>query len=345
VDWVGKLAGSSLAIAILGLLEAIAIAKSIAARTRQPLDYNRQCLGEGLANLGGGLFQCMPGSGSLTRSAINYQAGAVSRLSGILAALTVAGAVLALAGLARHVPRPALAGILLVTAWRLIDRSRLAYCLRATRYDAGIALATAGTAVFVSIEFSILIGVFLSFLLFVPRAARLLASELVVSKERVVRERQPDDPPCSKLVLFSLEGELFFGAAPELDQYLVELTARADQGARVLVLRLKRTRNPDMVCLERLQHFLEDMQKRAVPVLLCGVREDFARALHRLGFHHWLPQEHVFLEDAPGESGNAPALSSTLKAVRRAYELLGDDLCATCPRRHSEPEHGWYYMI
>jgi SulP family sulfate permease len=344
--WVRDLAGSALAIAILGLLEAIAIAKSIASRTRQRLDYNRQCLGEGLANLGGGLFQCMPGSGSLTRSAINYQAGAVSRLSGILSALTVAAAVLLLANLARYVPRPALAGILVVTAWRLVDRTRLAYCLRATRYDAVIALATAGTAVFISIEFAVLIGVFLSFLLFVPRAARLLASELVVSKERVVRERQPDDPPCSKLVLFSLEGELFFGAAPELDHYLAELAARAQQGARVIVLRLKRTRNPDMVCLERLQQFLEDMQKRHVPVLLCGVREDFARALDRLGFHDWLRQDHVFLEDAPGEAGNGPALSSTLKAVRRAYELLGDDLCPTCPRRDTELEKGgWYYMI
>jgi SulP family sulfate permease len=344
--WVRELAGSALAIALLGLLEALAIAKSIAARTRQPLDYNRQCLGEGLANLGGGLFQCMPGSGSLTRSAINYQAGALTRASGVLAAVAVAAAVLLFADLAQYVPRPALAGLLLVTAWRLVDWPRLRYCLRATRFDAGTALGTALSAVFISIEFSVLIGVFLSFLFFVPRAARLLASELVVSPERVVRERLPDDPPCGKLVLFSLEGELFFGAAPELDQYLADLSARAEQGARVIVLRLKRTRNPDMVCMERLQQFLEAMQQRKVPVLLCGVRADFAAALERLGFHHWLPSEHVFLEDAPPAAGEGPALSSTLKAVRRAYELLGEERCATCPRRlDNELEKGWYYMI
>ena len=173
-----------------------------------------------------------------------------------------------------------------------------------------------------------------------PRAARLRASELVVSPERVVRERQPDDPQCGKLVLFSLEGELFFGAAPELDDYLTDLKRRAEQGARVIVLRLKRTRNPDMVCLERLQRFLEDMQERKVTVLLCGVREDFAQALRNLRFHHWLPQDSVFLEDVT-------AGSSTLKAVRRAYALLGDDLCPTCPRlRQGEGDReGWYYMI
>jgi hypothetical protein len=70
------------------------------------------------------------------------------------------------------------------------------------------------------------------------------------------------------------------------------------------------------------------------------VREDFAQALRNLRFHHWLPQDSVFLEDVT-------AGSSTLKAVRRAYELLGDDLCPTCPRRHeTEADRaGWYYMI
>jgi SulP family sulfate permease len=262
----------------------------------------------------------------------------------------VAGTLLLFAPLARYVPKPALAGILLVTAWRLVDRPRLLYCLRASRYDATLALITAGAAVFLSIEFSILVGVFLSFLLFVPRASRLRASELVLGRERVVRERRPDDPPCGKVVIYSLEGELFFGASPELDQHLAELTARAGQGARVIVLRLKRTRNPDMVCMERLQHFLEGMRGRGVPVLLCGVREDFAQAQRRLGFHHWLPQDHLFLEEeATGATNDAegPALSSTLRAVRRAYEILGDDLCPDCPRRHElEGERGgWYYMI
>jgi len=121
--WVKELSGSALAIAFLGLLEALAIAKSIAAYTRQQLDYNRQCLAEGLANLTGGFFQCLPSSGSLTRSAINFQAGAVSRFSGVIAAGTVALVVVVFAPYARFVPKAALAGLLLVTASRLIDWS------------------------------------------------------------------------------------------------------------------------------------------------------------------------------------------------------------------------------
>jgi SulP family sulfate permease len=191
---------------------------------------------------------------------------------------------------------------------------------------------------FISIELSILVGICVSFLLFVPRAARLQVTEMVVGPERVVRERLPNDPDCANMAIFALEGELFFGAAPLLAECLDMLRQRVKQGARVLILRLKRTRNPDVVCLEMLQQFLEEMQDRQVPVLLCGIRPDFEQALRNLRFHHWLPQEYVFHEDAT-------LGSSTLKAVRRAYELLGDNLCATCPRRDQRDKENWYYMI
>lgn len=341
LKWLKEMAGSALAIACLGLLEALAIAKSIAARTREPLDFNRQCLAEGLANISGGFFQCLPGSGSLTRSAINYQAGAVSRWSGVFSAAAVALVVVLFAPLARYLPKAALSGLLLVTAAGLIDWPRLRYAVRASRYDAGLVLATAFAAVFLSVEFSILIGTLLSFIMYVPRAARLQATELVVSADRVLRDRQPTDAPCTAMILFDLEGELFFGAAPDLDRCLEELKRRTKAGVRIVVLRLKRTRNPDVVCMERLQQFLQDMRDGGVTVLLCGVREDFALAMHNLRFHHWLPAERVFLVK------DEEAGSSTLAAVRRAYELLGSDVCAACPRRGEieSDNDKLYYMI
>jgi SulP family sulfate permease len=245
---------------------------------------------------------------------------------------------LVLAPLAQYIPKPALAGILLWTAGRIVDRHRLWTCLRATRFDAALAVATACSAVFLSIEFSILIGTFLSFLFFVPRAARLDAPELVVAAGRVVRERRPDDPQCSRLALVSLEGELFFGAAPELDAVLEGLLRRVQEGVRVVVLRLKGARNPDLVCLERLRRFLEDVQAHKAAVLLCGVRPSFARVLNNLRFSEVLPADCLFLEDAGAES-------STPRAVRRAYELLGDERCATCPWTQETGSGGWDYVI
>jgi SulP family sulfate permease len=341
-DWqmIRTLSGSALAIAVLGLLEAIAMAKAIAAQTGQKLDMNQQCLSEGLANLTGGFFQCFPGSGSLTRSAINQQAGAVTQWSGVISAVAVASIVLVFAPYAHYIPRSALAGILMVSAWRLVDRKQLVYYLKATRFDAVIVLLTALAAVVISVEFCILIGVFLSFVLYMPRAARLHLTELIVTPERVIRERAEGDPTCGRLLIFDLEGELFFGAAPDLDRHLELIEERAVAGIRVVVLRLRRVRNADAVCLAQLDTFVHRMEARKVPVLLCGVRADLARALRTSGLGPRLGPEQIFEE-------NGSAGSSTLEAVRHAYDRLGADICSTCPRRdelagNKEP---LYYMI
>src|SRR5262249_19391951 len=342
VEWgyVRAFASSALAIALLGLLEAIAMAKAIASQTGQKLDINQQCLSEGLANVAGSFFQCFPGSGSLTRSSINQQSGAVTQWSGVFAAAAVAVTVLLFADLARYIPRAALAGILIVTAWSVVDRKRLLFHLRATRFDAGIVAATALAAVVVSVEFCILVGVFLSFVLYVPRAAQVYLTELTVTPERVLRERGPDDPPCNRLLIFALEGELFFGAAPDLERHLADIEKRAEASVRVVVLRLKRVRNPDAVCLGLLDDFLKRLEARGVTVLLCGVRRDLAKVLQTTGLAARLGPQRIFHEAVRPESG-------PLDAVRYAYELLAEDVCNGCPRRGETPQgkENWYYMI
>jgi len=338
--WVKEMSTSALAIAFLGLLEALAIAKSIANTTRQQLDFNRQCLAEGLANLFGGFFQSLPGSGSLTRSAINFQAGAVSRMSGIFASVVVAATVLVLAPYARFIPKAALAGLLMVTAARLIDWKRIGYAFRASRYDAGLVLITAFSSIAISVEFSILIGVAVSILLFVPRASRLRGQELVVTKERMVRERIPSDPPCNAVIIYDLEGEIFFGSAIELERCFDWLKQRSrDAGIDYIVLRLKRTRNPDAVFFEHLEHFLHEMLPAGRTVLLCGVRPEVAGPMASLHFDNWLPEGSVFLEEEE-------LYSSTIKAVRRAYELLKSNSCDHCGSQEaaavSDP---LYYLV
>jgi sulfate permease, SulP family len=175
----------------------------------------------------------------------------------------------------------------------------------------------------------------------VPRAALLRSSELVVSGERVVRERLPEDSPCTAMLLYDLEGELFFGAAPELDRCFNQIKQRARKDTlRFIVLRLKRTRNPDMVSLERFDHFLHDMQAEGITVLLCGVRPDFAKAMTSLHFYDWLPADRVFPEEDE-------KFSSTLKAVRHVYELLEENSCAHCRRNElvEAGQRGLYYLV
>jgi SulP family sulfate permease len=344
-DWIPQLSRGALAIAFLGLLEALAIAKAIANQTGQVLDYNQQCLAEGIGNLSGGFLQCLPGSGSLSRSAINFQAGARTRFSGVLAALIIAVAVLALAPLTKYIPKAALAGLLILTAARLIDLKRLRYTFRASTFDVGLVLITVFTAIFIDIEYSILTGVALSVLLFVPRAAKMKGAELVVSDEGIVCERVASDSLCTSIILFDLEGEIFFGAAPDLDRYLDRLKEQAIQsGIHMIVLRVKRIRNPDIVCIERLEHFLHATQKLGITVLLAGVRPELARLFSKAGFAQWFPKERLFQEQDDDDTDSA-----TLRAVRYAYVLLGDDAnnCSHCAsiQKHDAPKASLYYLI
>ena len=310
LKWIPELAPDAAAIAFLGLLEALAIAKSIANQTKQTLDFNRQCVAEGLANFTGGFFQCLPGSGSLSRSAINFQAGAVTRFSGVIAAVIVASAVLVFAPLSRYVPTAALAALLILTALRLFDLRRIRYTVRATWVDAGAFFVTALSGLAFGLDSAILIGVGVSILLFVPRAAKLKASELILDDHNVVRERLATEPPNDGFLIYDLEGELFFGAAPELHRYLsfVEKEAKARKIEHVL-LRLKRVRHPDVVSLEAFEHFLRQSEARGLTVWLSGLQPDLLEAFDRLGFREWLSADRMFRSRPDDEH------SSTIAAV------------------------------
>ena len=318
LTWAIELLSDSVAIAFLGLLEALAIAKSIAHQTRQPLDFNRQCLAEGLANLAGGFFQCLPGSGSLSRSAINFQAGAASRFSGVLTAVFVAIAMIGFAPLARYVPKPALAALLLLTAVRLVDFRRVGYAIRASRVDAGVVAATALSAIAFGLDLAIIIDVAVSIVLFVPRAAKLKAAELVVDDDDVVRERLPSEPSNPGFLLYDLEGELFFGAGPELEKILHHIQEQATSAQiKHILLRLKRVRNPDMVSLEHLEHFLKEARRSGVSVWLAGLRPDLLAAFDRLNLEAWIARDHVLPQGADEDS-------ATLAAVKRIRSELAE---------------------
>jgi SulP family sulfate permease len=334
VAWFLRLINGGLAIALLGLLEALAVAKSIATYTRQPLDYNRQCLAEGVGNVVGGFFQALPGSGSLTRSAINYQAGAVTRVSGIFSGIIVALVVLALGPYARFIPKSVLAGLLFITAARLIDWRRLSYALRASPFDAVLVAVTAFTAIFIDVEDSILVGVALSIVLYVPRASKPSMRELIVSGDRVVRERRPGETRQDGLLIYDLEGELFFGAAPQIQRLLNDITVEAERsGITSLVLRLKRTRNPDMVFVEHLEQFLSDADKGGMTVLLAGIRPDLLRMLRNVGLTASFPADLIFPEEDE-------TFSATLRAVRYARELASASTRAG--ENDPDPE---YYLV
>jgi len=332
-----SLANGALALALLGLLEAISMAKAIAAMTGQKLDLNQQCLSEGLANFGGSFFQCMPGSGSLTRSAINQQAGARTQWSGVVSAVALALIMMVFAPWARYIPRSALAGLLMLTAARMVNPREIRYHLRISRFDAAIVVVTAVAAVAISIEFCVLIGVFMSFFLAVPRTGQMLLTEFVVAEGGSVRERLPEDAACARILIFGLEGEMYFGSGVSLEQHLDAIEDRVTEETRVVVLRMKRARNPDAVGMSLLERAVDRLRARGLTVLLCGVRLPFFVTMERSGFAQRLGPTNVFLEQPVRQT-------STLLAIRHGYSLLAET-CPTCPRRDAAAREGDLHYV
>ena len=154
----------------------------------------------------------------------------------------------------------------------------------------------------------------------------MLLTEFTITPDGAIRERFPDDARCNRLLIYGLEGEMFFGASAVLESHFERIEQRIDEHARALVLRLKRVRNADAAGMILLKGFVDRVQARGVHVLLCGVRPDLAKRLEttRLGESIRDPIFHE--EKVP--------LTSTILAIRHANQLIGDP-CANCPRRGS----------
>ena len=223
---------------------------------------------------------------------------------------------LAFAPYARFVPRSALAGILMVTAMGMVDWKALPFHLRATRFDAFIVLTTAIAAVGVSVEFCILIGVTASFLLAVPRAGRMTRTEFILGENGIAHERHEGEPAGKELLIFGLEGELFFGSNLALDEHLNFFEHRAAAvGARVIVLRMKRARNPDAVGMRDIDNFVRRMKTAGVRVILAGVRADLLDGLRAAGALDHLDPDQVFTEGPQRGSSAMRAITAALKYI------------------------------
>lgn len=306
-----SLLGGALALSLLGLFEVFSIGKSIARHTGQRIDPNQELLSQGVTNAVSSFFQCMPGSGSFSRSVLNFQAGAATRYAGVFSSLLVAAMLLGLAPAVRWVPMACLAAILFAIAYELVDWRAIARMSRASRPDLAVCLATLGATLFIPLAYAVFVGVLLNIALYLHRSSQLQLVELVEGPDGAFAERPPGTGAGARpIVLLQVEGNLFFGVADALQDQL----AVAGGGARAVVLRLKRTLSIDATVLAVLEQFIRDEHARGASVLLCGVRPELASRLRRYGIVELLGEECVF-ESEPG------IFVSARRALARAREL------------------------
>ena len=212
----------ALAVSLLALTEAVSIARAIAAKAGQRIDGNQEFIGQGLSNLAGSFFSGYASSGSFNRSGLNYAAGAKTPLATVFASLALLGIVVFLAPLAKYLPIPAMAGILFVVAWGLIDVPHLREIVRASRQEAAVLLTTLVATLTLQLEFAIYLGVLLSLLLYLKRTSKPGLEDV---------EPQSDTSPAafvaarlesvrSPLRMVRINGSIFFGAVNHLEDEL-----------------------------------------------------------------------------------------------------------------------------
>jgi SulP family sulfate permease len=309
--------GGAMALALVGVLEAYSIARSIAEHTEQRINPNREFLAQGASNLLSSFFQCIPGSGSFSRSALNYQAGAQTRMAGVYCSLFVAAMFLLFAGPARHIPHASLAAILFVIAYGLVDWRYIRRVLPASRSDAAVCATTFLATLLIPLEFAIVVGVFLNLGLYLRKASRLHLVEMVESGKGRFLEVPLHDRSGQKQVIFlQIEGELFFGVADELAE---RLGALAQSNARVVIFRLRRTHSIDSTVLQVMQRFVRQIQSRGGHVILCGLKTELLQPLRAFGLVDLIGADNVFAQ-REGVFGAARA------ALERARRLVGSSI-------------------
>ena len=166
-DW-NRLGGSAIAIAILALTEAVAIARAVALRSGQVIDGNQEFVGQGLANIVGSFFSGYPSSGSFTRSGVNYEAGAQTPLAAVFASLILVAILFFIAPVVAYLPLAAMAGVLFVVAWSLIDLRAIRHIVAAAkseRDEAIVFFVTFLSTLLIALEFAVFVGILVSLIL------------------------------------------------------------------------------------------------------------------------------------------------------------------------------------
>ena len=261
-----------ISIAVMGAVESIAISKVLAGRAGHPFDANRQLFGEGMANLGAALVGGFASSGSFSRTAVNHEAGAVTRVSAVLSGVLALLIVVALAPAANMIPIAALAGTLVHVGLRLVDVWRLRAMFSTTPGDRAVLVVTfLGVLLVEHLETALIVGVWLSLYFALRRAEGFKMRIMKFDAEGALREvPEPDGSftEAGEVTVLNLQGELFFAAADELQTELLKLFN--DTKTRFIVLRLQEAYNMDATAAIALSNVAREAQSRGAAWCCAG---------------------------------------------------------------------------
>lgn len=325
---VSKLLGLACAIAFLATLENTVMSKSIASRSGQRAHINQDMLAVGVSNLACAFTAGMPASGSLTRSALNYESKAKTGISSFVCGLFCLGAIFALAFITpnpvTYIPKTALSALVVAVAASLIKWKNIRICLRSTPDDAGVLIITFLAALLAPLSTAIFLGVFVSIFLFLRRVSKPELVEYEVSDEGELRELGDKRArPIPAISIVHVEGALFFGASELFRTQVQRLVL--EPNLKVIILRLKNAYHLDATSVMALRDLIHFVRSKDRHLIISGATRGVYKVLKRSGVLNTLQQGCRREEGETNLFFYAPSNPniSTRDALLRAQDLLG----------------------
>lgn len=319
-ETIRQLGSGALAVALLGLVEAVSIARSVALKSGQHINGNQEFVGQGLANIVGSFFSSYASSGSFTRSGINYTAGARTPMAGIFAAIFLGAILLLIAPYAAYLPIPAMAGILLIVAWKLIDFHHIKNIIQVSRSEALILATTFFSTLFIELEFAIYVGVMLSLVMYLMRTARPRIKSLVPDPEShknsfVLPDKHPE---CPQLKIIQVDGSLFFGAVDHVQKTL-RAFAESHPNRKHLLVVGSSINFIDIAGAELILQESDRRKKSGGGLYMVKLKDQVCAVLKKGDYLQRFGAENVFM--------------SKKDAIGAIYEDLDKDICKNCKSR------------
>lgn len=297
-DWdtLIKLLPTALIITLVGFMEAISVAKSMATRTRQRIDPNQELVGQGLSNVIGSLFQSFPVSGSFSRSAVNLAAGAVSGLSSVVAGAIVLITLLLFTPLLYHLPQAALAAIIMLAVFNLVNFPALLHAWKAHRHDGIAAVVTflATLSFAPHLDTGILIGAALAIVLYLYRTMRPRVAVLGRHPDGTLRDAQLFGLPTSeRLIAIRFDGSLFFANVPYFEDVILDQAAKHPQARYILIVG-DAINELDASGEEMIRHLARRLQENGVTLVFSGLKRQVLGIMEKTGLYADIGAQHFF---------------------------------------------------
>jgi SulP family sulfate permease len=320
-DMLGSLLSSAIVISLVGFMEAISIAKAIAAKTKQKIDPNQELVGQGLANIVGSFTQSFPVSGSFSRSAVNINAGAVTGMSSVFTGVFVLLTLLFLTPLLYHLPQAVLAAVIIMAVIGLINFGAVKHAWHANKHDgiASVVTFIATLAFAPHLDNGIMVGAGLAIGLYLYRTMSPRVAILGRYRDGTLRDAKVNNLPPSELITaVRFDGRLYFANVAFFEDAILEAVA-ANPKAPYLLIVGDGINELDASGEEVMSHVVDRLRHNGVEVLFSGLKKQVLEVMHATGLFERIGQDHIF----PTAEKALAALHGREENRNRSDVLLG----------------------